>query len=99
MTGKMPEKVIDHINGNKKDNRFSNLRDVTNQANTQNTKKARNCNKSTMLLGATLDKRRGVYRSQIKVNGKNIYLGDFKTPELAHAAYVEAKNKYHEGAI
>lgn len=97
--GAMPLMFIDHINGIKNDNRIANLRDVPNQHNTQNISAARNCNKSTKLLGATLDKRRGVYRSQIKVDGKNIFLGDYKTADLAHSAYINAKKKYHKGAI
>jgi hypothetical protein len=97
MTGSMPDKHIDHINGIKNDNRFANLRDITNALNTQNTRVARPCNKSTRLLGATLDKRRGIYRAQIKLNGKNIFLGDYQTAELAHSAYIEAKRKLHEG--
>jgi len=97
VTGKLPSNHIDHINGIKKDNRFINLRDVTNAINTQNTREARPCNKSTNLLGATLDKRRGTFRSQIKINGKNIFLGDYKTPEKAHEAYIQAKRKYHKG--
>lgn len=97
MTGSLPENHIDHINGMKSDNRFANLRDVTNAVNAQNTHSARPCNTSTKLLGATLDKRRGTFRSQIKLNGKNIFLGDYSTAEKAHSAYIEAKRKYHEG--
>lgn len=97
MTGELPSNHIDHINGVKSDNRFSNLRDVTNAINTQNARTARPCNASTKLLGATVDKRRGTFRSQIKINGKNIFLGDHSTAEKAHAAYIEAKRKIHKG--
>lgn len=97
VTGEMPSNHIDHINGIKNDNRFANLRDITNAINTQNTRNARPCNQSTKMLGATIDKRRGTFRAQIKLNGKNIYLGDYPTAELAHSAYVEAKRKHHIG--
>jgi|SRR6516164_945273 hypothetical protein len=96
MIGSFPVYTIDHINGDKKDNRFSNLRDIPNSINTQNVHCARSCNQSTGLLGATLDKRRGKFRSQIKVNGKNIFLGDYATAQEAHAAYIQAKRIYHK---
>lgn len=97
MTGNEPENQIDHIDGIKNNNKFSNLRDVTNAINTQNTHKARPCNKSTGLLGVTANKRDGTFKAQIKINGKNLYLGDFFNPELAHAAYITAKRIYHKG--
>ena len=97
MYGKFPYGYIDHIDGNKSNNAICNLRDVSNAINTQNTHVARNCNKSTGLLGATLNKRNGRYRAQIKIDGNNIYLGDFDFAEDAHKEYISAKRKYHKG--
>ena len=93
MTGGWAEE-IDHKNGIKTDNSFSNLRDVTHSVNGQNQRKARSDNKLGFL---GVSKRRGGFRSVIKANGKYLHLGDFKTPELAYSAYLEAKRKLHPG--
>lgn len=97
MTGEWPKDQIDHIDGNPANNRFANLRDVSNCVNQQNIRKAPVHNKSTGLLGATLDKETGKFRARIRVNGKKKSLGFFETPQEAHQAYLTAKRKFHEG--
>ena len=91
---KWPQKHIDHINGDRADNRIANLREVTNAINCQNKRKPLPKNK-TGLLGVTFQA--GAYRAAVMVNRKQHHLGRFKTAEEAHAAYVEAKRRMHEG--
>lgn len=93
-TGSQPQNTIDHINGNRGDNRFSNLRDVTHAENLQNLKKARS-DSSTGLQGVTRDQRDGAYMAYIRTNGKSRSLGRFKRPEDAHQAYLVAKRIEH----
>ena len=95
VTGAWPEGDIDHINGNKVDNMISNLRDVTRSVNMENQRRSRS-DGSTGLLGVTMDPG-GKARAQIMVQGRRKYLGLFKTPELAHAAYLDAKRIHHIG--
>jgi len=97
MEGAWPEKFIDHKNGIRHDNRWENLRNASRNLNCENRQKT--SNNTARLIGAHWDKnnRTSPWCSQIKVNGKYIYLGRFKTPEEAHQAYLEAKRKYHEG--
>lgn len=83
---------IDHIDGDKSNNRLSNLRVVTIRGNQQNQSRAHKRNKSGLLGVAT---HRSGFTSRISNNGKVVYLGLFKTPEEAHQAYLEAKRKYH----
>jgi hypothetical protein len=92
--GKWPEGNIDHIDGNRSNNRICNLRDVTQSTNIQNERKPRRNNKSGF-LGVKAD--RGRWRAEISISGKTKFLGRFKTPEEAHQAYVESKRKNHPG--
>jgi len=92
--GHWPVGVIDHINGDRNDNRISNLRDTTASGNNQNRRTAIH-NKSTGLLGASFVKRKGKYQAQIKINGKQFGLGLYKTAEEAHQVYLKAKREYH----
>jgi hypothetical protein len=92
MTGVMPKRHTDHINGIKTDNRWENLRTVDFSVNQQNRKRA-NVNSSSGLLGVSL--RRGKYRARIHVHRNEIHLGDFASAEEAHRAYIEAKRNYH----
>lgn len=97
-TGEDPYgKVIDHINGDKSDNRFSNLRLVSHKDNVQNIKKYSR-NSASGILGAHLMPN-GRYRAEICVNGKQMRLGSFSTAEEAHARYLEAKDMYHPGFV
>ena len=77
---------VDHINHNGLDNRKENLRIVTHREN--------HCNRIHQnrngLPGAFNIK--GYYFSQIKVNGKTIFLGKFKTALEAHNKYMEIVN-------
>lgn len=90
--GSTPKDQIDHIDGDRINNRISNLREVTNRQNSMSS--ARGKNNTTGYTGVSLDKRRGKYRSYIKVNGRQIVLGYYDCPEAAHLAYIEAKRKY-----
>lgn len=94
VTGSWPDHVIDHINGCRSDDRFENLRDVPISVNQQNRRKAQVDNKSG-LLGVS--KKKGKWFSRVKLNGKQVYLGTFETPELAHEAYLIAKRQLHVG--
>src|ERR1700677_4278465 len=97
MTNQWPKHQIDHIDGDKKNNRFANLREATQAENNQNQKHARKDNKSTGLLGVTIarDKRRKRFQAQININGVYKNLGRFATAEEAHAAYLAAKRILH----
>ena len=94
--GKFPDHEIDHINGNKADNRIANLRDVTRSQNMQNEVKARKSS-SSGFMGTSFRKDRGTWVATIKVNGKRKRLGAFATPQDAEAAYIAAKRALHPG--
>lgn len=92
--GQLPDQQIDHIDGDRSNNRIGNLRQVSPVVNSQNQRKAHRTS-STGLLGASPAYKS--WRAQIKVYGRNIHLGMFKSPEEAHAAYVRAKRVLHRG--
>lgn len=77
------DKVIDHINRNRSDNRIQNLRVVSQTENMQNQN----------VKGFFKNKKR--YGSQIQIDGVRKHLGTFDTKEEAAAAYRAAKKKYH----
>lgn len=77
---------IDHINGNKVDNRIENLREVTNQQNHFNETKAK---------GYSWHKGAKKWMAQISFNKKTMYIGLFDKEEEAHEAYLNAKKIYH----
>ena len=84
---------IDHINGNRKDNRISNIRVATQQQNNHNTRNPRSDN-STGYLGVSIS--RGKFVAQIGMNGHNKFLGYFESAADAHGAYINAKRNIHE---
>ena len=94
MTGDWPTQHVDHINGVKDDNKWCNLREVSNGINAQNLKKAHQ-DSTTGLLGVT--QYRGRFKAQIMVNGQIRRLGTFSTPEVAHEVYLSHKRKAHPG--
>lgn len=92
--GEAPKYTIDHIDGNKSNNRIENLRDVPYQVNNQNIRRAfKSCKSGVLGASPSL----GRFRACIKVNGKFKHLGRFDTAEEANRAYVAAKRAYHEG--
>lgn len=94
--GTWPSDEVDHINGQKDDNSIANLRDVSRSVNSQNQRRARSDSRSG-LLGVRFDKSRGNWRAGIGVDGKELSLGRFDTPEAAHDVYVDAKRQLHAG--
>lgn len=87
--GKMPGGQIDHINGDRSDNRIKNLRAVTQQQNSANMRMKSN-NKSGY-KGVTKYGNR--YIAHIHISGKTSYLGSYDTPVAAHGAYARAAQR------
>ena len=94
-TGNWPENQIDHINGERADNRFVNLRQATNKDNCQNKRSAIGVDKENRLLGAYFHRPSGKFLAMIGVDGKSKYLGYFDTKEQEHQAYLSVKRKLH----
>ena len=89
--GRWPRQIVDHCNLVRNDDRWVNLREATHSQNHANGN-ARNT--KWKLKGVSWDKRRAVFTAQITYRQKLIHLGDFKTPQAAHASYVAAAQKY-----
>lgn len=85
-------KYTDHINGNKLDNRRSNLRVCTNAQNMRNIPPKKQ--NSSGFKGVTWQVDILRWRAQIKVDYKNKYLGVFKVKEEAAKAYNKAAREY-----
>lgn len=94
--GCWPKHHIDHIDGNKTNDRISNLREATNSENMQNITRPKSSNLHGY-LGAHYV--RGRWQSRITKNGITHNLGMFDTPEEAHSAYIAAKRVMHPFAM
>lgn len=68
-----PKYQIDHINGNRQDNRIENLRDVPALVNNKNAKKHKH--NTSGIMGVGWHKKSGKWRAYIKVAGRQIELG------------------------
>ena len=81
---------IDHINGDRKDNRICNLRIASHSENCRNSKVRKHS--KTGIKGV---KKRGTkWHVRIRVHGEQIWLGSYNTPEEAKDAYNKAAEKY-----
>lgn len=83
---------VDHINGIKDDNRWENLRGVTNMENQYN---RRGNSKYGHMKGAYYDKKSKKWYSLIRKGGKRRYLGTFSSEEAAASAYKKASLELH----
>jgi hypothetical protein len=78
--GEWPNGIIDHIDGNRQNNRIENLRIVTASQNQRN----RTVHRNGKLYGTSRIPASGRWRSKVTVNGKSIHLGMFATQKQAH---------------
>lgn len=93
--GEWPSDCIDHINGNRSDNRIKNLRQANRSQNARN----RGASKggTSQFCGVSLARR---YKSKpwnaaIRAGGKLIYIGRFATEKDAALAYDMEAKKLH----
>ena len=88
--GDWPKGQIDHIDGDKANNRIDNLRDVGGSENSHNC--LRPVGKSGR-RGVKWNSRKNRWEAGIKINGKRVFLGMYSDVNAAGDAYVAAKKK------
>jgi hypothetical protein len=93
VTGIWPRHQIDHINLNRADNRWVNLRMATRGQNTCNTRVRKVS--ASRIKGVYWDKRRNKWRASVTTNGKTRHLGYRDTIDEAAALYAAAAEKFH----
>ena len=90
--GEWPPEQIDHINGNRLDNRIANLRSVNDSENRKNM--AIRSDNTTGVLGVHWYKSKNLWHAQIQVNEKKVHLGYFERLEDAAKARRDAEAQY-----
>lgn len=88
MTGKLP-RVVDHINGNPSDNRWCNLRSVSQKENLRNRKPRKT---KSGVVGVTREA--GRWRARIHTDSGRVNIGVYDTFADAVAARKKAELKY-----
>lgn len=87
--------AVDHIDGNKSNNKIGNLRAATIRQNNQNQKRHRD----GKLCGAAKSTTSNKWRSIIHLNGKYTELGRFETELEVHNRYVEEVQRMGESLV
>lgn len=95
--GEWPKEGIDHINGERDDNRIANLRSVPHTINMQNKRAAMANNKSCALLGVTWNKQHKKWQAKVVANKRRHHVGYFSDPQSAHEAYLLEKRRLQPG--
>jgi hypothetical protein len=93
MTGEWPPARIDHIDTNRANNRWANLRLATNSQNKMNARVR--ADNTSGYKGVHWVSRERKWLATITVDGVKKRLGLFHTPSEAHAAYREAATRLH----
>ena len=83
--GSLPDRFIDHINGDKGDNRLANLRLASDAENKRNVEKRRH--NTSGFKGVSFCKSTGRWLAHATLNGRGFHLGRHSTREEAAAAY------------
>lgn len=95
VNGSIPDDMqIDHIDGDKSNNKLDNLRLVTKSQNMQNQHRSHRRSK-TGVKGVWFDNSRNHYVASISVNKTRIKLGSFSSIDDAAAAYSQAAATVH----
>ena len=87
------KEMIDHIDENKVNNNFKNLRWATRKDNGYN--RGKNINNTTGFKGVTYHKPSNKYRAAININGNNKHLGYYETAEEASRYYEDKAKEIH----
>lgn len=95
--GTWPKSQIDHINGERSNNRLDYLRDVSSQENSHNRQKLSSKNTSGY-YGICWDAQTQKWRAAIVLNIKKMYLCLYATALEASAACEQVKLRYHPTA-
>jgi hypothetical protein len=90
--GALPKNQIDHIDGQKANNRLKNLRDVSSTLNARNRKMPRN--NTSGITGVSWNKRRGRWEACASLNNKNTHIGYFDDISEAEAAVKAFRAKH-----
>jgi hypothetical protein len=96
-TGQWPKHQIDHVNGDGEDNRWVNLREVTNSENHKNS--PRQANNTSGVTGVSFNRSQKKWQAYIHTTGrKMVHLGFFARLEDAVRVRKEAEiaHGYHE---
>ena len=91
--GTMPDGEIDHVNGDRSDNRICNLREALHCENSQN--QPRRSTNTSGKHGVSWHKSCGRWVAYIVKDGKKRHLGLFDFVEDAGRAYLSAKSNLH----
>jgi hypothetical protein len=90
--GEMPKNLIDHVDGNRSNNKISNLREATYQTNSENYKTPQTNKSGVKNVSWYKNLNKWVVSISVKQTGKTI--GYFDDLELAELVAIEARNKY-----
>ena len=85
--------VIDHIDANRSNNRIANLRICTFQQNHFN--RGKQSNNKSGFKGVSWHKQKQKWVAQIKIEGRNKFLGFFADPVKAYEKYCEKAIEYY----
>lgn len=91
INGSFPKEQVDHINHNRSDNRWLNLREATHVQNSRNKKMLRT--NTSSFTGVYSEGKYG-WRARIKINGKTKDLGTYQNFDDAVVARKQANEEY-----
>lgn len=89
MTGGWPQNEVDHIDQDRANNRWDNLREATHAQNGRN--RSRRSDNTSGRIGVCWDKDVGKWRARIRLNGVDRHLGLFTSLDAATAARRDAE--------